>query len=230
LQNIALWFLLMALNFFLIILFFKLWGKTGLYVWTGFAIIVANIQVLKTVSLFGIVATLGNIVYGTTFLVTDILSEIYGKRDSRRAVWFGFATMISMTLLMQVSLLFVPDKSDFAQKALETIFKIMPRITVASLTAYLLSQNHDIWAFHFWRKKTEGRFLWLRNNLSTMVSQAIDSVVFCSIAFIGVFDWVVWFQILVTTYVFKWIVAVMDTPFLYWARYLHSKKKIGEVV
>ncbi len=224
-QNILLWFLLMFLNFSLIVIFFKLWGKTGLYVWSGFAIIVANIQVLKTVSLFGVVATLGNIVYGTTFLVTDILSEVYGKRDSKRAVWFGFATMVSMTLIMQVSLLFVPDKSDFVQEALVTIFKIMPRITVASLVAYLVSQHHDIWAFHFWKKKTKGKFLWLRNNLSTMVSQAIDSVVFCSIAFIGVFEWGVWFQILITTYIFKWIVAIMDTPFLYWARHLYSMGK-----
>ncbi len=215
----------MFLNFSLIVIFFKLWGKTGLYVWSGFAIIVANIQVLKTVSLFGVVATLGNIVYGTTFLVTDILSEVYGKRDSKRAVWFGFATMVSMTLIMQVSLLFVPDKSDFVQEALVTIFKIMPRITVASLVAYLVSQHHDIWAFHFWKKKTKGKFLWLRNNLSTMVSQAIDSVVFCSIAFIGVFEWGVWFQILITTYIFKWIVAIMDTPFLYWARHLYSMGK-----
>ncbi len=224
-QNILLWFLLMFLNFSLIVIFFKLWGKTGLYVWSGFAIIVANIQVLKTVSLFGVVATLGNIVYGTTFLVTDILSELYGKRDSKLAVWFGFATMVSMTLIMQVSLLFVPDKSDFVQEALVTIFKIMPRITVASLVAYLVSQHHDIWAFHFWKKKTKGKFLWLRNNLSTMVSQAIDSIVFCSIAFIGVFEWGVWFQILITTYIFKWLVAIMDTPFLYWARHLYSMGK-----
>ena len=213
----------MALNFLLIILAFRLWGKTGLYVWAGFAIVIANIQVLKTVQIFGLVATLGNIVYGTTFLTTDILSELYGKHDSRKAVWIGFFTMISMTILMQVSLLFIPDESDFAQQSLKTIFGVMPRIMAASLVAYLISQNHDIWAFHFWKRSTGGKYLWLRNNLSTMVSQLIDSGVFCTIAFTGLFSWPVFWQILLTTYLFKLIVAALDTPFVYWARALERR-------
>ncbi|MCD6122164.1 MAG: queuosine precursor transporter [Spirochaetales bacterium] len=224
--NISLWLLLMITDFLLIIGIYRIWGKTGLYVWAGFAIIIANIQVLKTIQLFGLVSTLGNIIYGTTFLTTDILSEIYGKKESRKAVWIGFYTMVSMTILMQISLLFIPDKSDFAQESLKTIFGIMPRIMVASLTAYLVSQNHDIWAFHFWKNSTANKYLWLRNNASTMVSQAIDTIIFCSIAFIGLFPWHTFFQIVITTYIFKWIVAASDTPFVYWARRLHSKGRV----
>ena len=98
------------------------------------------------------------------------------------------------------------------------IFGFMPRVVLASMAAYLVSQWHDVWAFNFWKKKTGGRFLWLRNNLSTLVSQLLDSVIFCVIAFVGVFESGVWVQILVTTYVFKVIVAVLDTPFIYLAR------------
>jgi uncharacterized integral membrane protein (TIGR00697 family) len=86
------------------------------------------------------------------------------------------------------------------------------------MVAYLVSQHHDVWAFLFWKNKTKGRFLWLRNNASTMVSQAIDSVIFCSIALWGLFDTNTWLQILVTTYFLKWLVAVIDTPFIYLAK------------
>lgn len=227
-QNISLWLILMAVNFLMIIGIYRIWGKTGLYIWAGFAIIMANIQVLKTIQIFGLVATLGNIVYGTTFLTTDILSEVYGKKEARKAVWIGFYTMISMTILMQISLLFIPDKSDFAQESLKIIFGIMPRIMIASLTAYLVSQNHDIWAFHFWKKNTSNRYLWLRNNLSTMASQAIDTLIFCSIAFIGLYPTDIFFQIVLTTYIFKWIVAACDTPFVYWARLMYKRGLTGE--
>ena len=92
------------------------------------------------------------------------------------------------------------------------------------VTPYLVSQHHDIFAFQFWKKKTAGRFLWLRNNASTMVSQAIDSILFCTIALWGLFDTTTWLQILATTYFLKWIVAAVDTPYIYLA------KKISKTV
>jgi len=202
---------------------YRLWGKKGLYIVIGASIIVANIQVVKTIQLFGLVATLGNVLYGSIFLSTDILSEVYGKRAARRGVWLGFCAMGLMIIWMQLGLKFIPDASDFAQESLQTIFGLMPRIAAGSLVAYLLSQHHDVFAFHYWKEKTKGRHLWLRNCASTAVSQAIDSVVFCSIALIGVFGWNVWFEILATTYLMKFLVLVIDTPFIYWAKRLSSK-------
>ncbi len=217
-SNEILWIILMLVNFSLITLAYKLFGKTGLYVWIGIAGVLANIQVIKTVELFGLVATLGNVIYGTSFLATDILSEIYGPKDAKRGVWIGFFFLVASMVIMQICLKFTPDSSDFAQSSLETIFGIFPRIVMASLTAYLISQFHDIWAYHLWKKIFPSRALiFVRNNLSTMVSQAIDSVVFCSIAFLGVFDMAVWWDILLTTYILKWIVAAVDTPFIYLA-------------
>ena len=197
---------------------YRLWGKKGLYIIIAASIIVANIQVVKTVQLFGLVATLGNVLYGSLFFATDVLSEVYGKKSARRGVWLGFCAMVLMTIWMQLALKFVPDASDFAQGSIETIFGLMPRIAAGSLIAYLLSQHHDVFAFHYWKGKTKGKYLWLRNCASTTVSQAIDSVVFCAIAFIGVFPWSVLVEILLTTYFLKFLVMLFDTPFIYWAK------------
>lgn len=228
--NILLWILLLVVNFGLILIAYRLFGKVGLYCWMAIAAILANIQVLKTVELFGMVATLGNIIYGTSFLATDILAENHSKKEARRGVWIGFFSLISTVIIMSICLWFVPHESDFAQESLATIFSIMPRIAIASLIAYWISNMHDIWAYNFWRKKFAGfQNIWLRNNLSTITSQLIDSIIFCSIAFIGVFEWNVFWQIFITTYVLKVIVAGLDTPFVYLAAKWKGKKDVENV-
>lgn len=236
-QNELLWFALLLTSFTGIIIAYRIFGRTGLYAWTAMAIVLANIQVMKTIKFFGLVTAMGNVVYGTTFLVTDILCENYGKRDAKKAVEVGFFVLIVFTLLMQICLAFIPDESDTLSPALEQIFGIMPRITVASLTAYLVSQFHDVWAFDFWKRRTRGRFLWLRNNASTMVSQLIDNAVFTWIAFVGfgifweqVFPWEVIAEIFVTSYIMKFIVAALDTPFVYLAKMIKGEADRAEVV
>jgi len=229
-QNEILWLAMLLANFFLIILAYKLFGKWGLIMWIPISVIVANIQVIQTVELFGLVATLGNIVYASSFLVTDILSENYGKKEAQKAVWIGFFSLISMTLLMNLALLFLPLEGDefagVAHEATSTIFSLMPRIAVASLAAYLLSQRHDVWAYHFWRKRfSKDNQIWLRNNLSTAVSQLIDSSVFVLIAFYGVFEISLLLEIFITTYLLKFVVAAADTPFIYWGKRIFKKGK-----
>lgn len=228
-NNELLWFAEIVANFLFIILAYKLFGKWGLIMWIPISVTLANIQVVQTIELFGFVATLGNVVYATSFLITDILSENYGKREANKAVWIGFFSLIAVTVLMNITLLFEPlQGDDFAKtthEATNTIFSLMPRLAFASLTAYLLSQHHDVWAFHFWKNKyPTNRQLWIRNNLSTMVSQAIDSAVFVLIAFYGVFETNVLFEVFLTTYVLKFIVAAADTPFVYWGKRIHRKK------
>ena len=218
--NNLLWVGSVLITLSLITLVYRFFGKSGLYAIIVALVISCNIEVVKTVEVFGLVSTLGNVLYAGIFFATDILSEVYGKQAARRGVWLGFIGMVLMTLWMQIALKFIPDASDFSQESLVTIFSLMPRIAAGSMVAYLVSQHHDVWAFLFWKNKTKGRFLWLRNNASTMVSQAIDSVIFCSIALWGLFDTNTWLQILVTTYFLKWIVAVIDTPFIYLAKRL----------
>jgi len=218
--NNLLWVGSVIITLSLITLVYRFFGKSGLYAIIVALVISCNIEVVKTVEVFGLVATLGNVLYAGIFFATDILSEVYGKQAARRGVWLGFIGMVFMTLCMQIALRFIPHASDFSQESLVTIFSLMPRIAAGSMVAYLVSQHHDVWAFLFWKKKTRGRFLWLRNNASTMVSQAIDSIIFCGIALWGLFDTNTWLQILVTTYFLKWIVAVIDTPFIYLAKRL----------
>jgi len=230
--NELLWVALMLITFIGIILAYRLFGKTGLYAWMAMAIIIANIQVMKTIQIFGLVTALGNIIYGTTFLVTDILCENYSKKEAQKAVWIGFFILVSTTVIMQLALKFIPHETDILSPALEQIFSLLPRIAIASLIAYIISQSHDVWAFIFWKKLFKGKHLWLRNNFSTMTSQLIDNVIFTWIAFVGlfglfgweqVFDWPIIFQIFIVSYVMKWIVAVFDTPFVYWSKVIKKK-------
>ena len=208
---------------------FALFGKHGLLALIVLSIVICNIQVAKTITLFGMVATLGNVMYAGIFWATDVLAEVYGKREAKRAVWLGFVSLLIASASMQIALLFKPDISDFIDPSLHVVFSLMPRIAVASLVAYLTSQLHDVWAFHFWKRRTGGKHLWVRNNLSTLASQAIDSAVFTLGAFWGVFESHVLLQIALTTYLLKVLVAVVDTPFIYAAAaYARRRAWVGE--
>jgi len=224
-MNVLLWLGFALVNFFLIVLVYKLFGKSGLFAWIAMGTILANIQVLKSVDfdlgVITIAATLGNIMYGTLFLVTDALGEKYGHKEAKKAVYIGFFSLVSMVIIMQISLLFEPNSFDFAQGALETIFGIVPRIALASLIAYSISQMLDVYLFKFLKERTKEKDLWIRNIGSTVVSQLIDSIIFVPIAFImisgipgGYPKEIVW-EIFWTTYLIKLFVAALDTPFVY---------------
>ncbi|KAB8138442.1 queuosine precursor transporter [Gracilibacillus oryzae] len=217
--NELLWILFAIVNFSILILMYRFFGRAGLFVWIGMATVIANIQVLKTVEMFGFIATLGNIMYGTVFLATDILNENHGRKDAKKAVWMGFSTLLVMTILMQVALRFTPHESDVMQPALEAIFEVIPNIALGSMLAYVVSQYIDVWIYAKLRKRLpDTKFLWLRNNGSTMISQLVDTFIFCSIAFYGLYSMDDWFEVFLTTYLIKFIVSVIDTPFIYLAK------------
>ncbi len=221
--NELLWLLFMGGCFAVTIAVLRLFGREGLLVLVSVLIILSNLQVMKLTTLFGFTVTLGNVLYGSIFFATDLLNEIYGKRAARRGVVLGFLAMILMTGVMQTALRFGVAADPWAaevQESMEVIFGFMPRLALASLVAYIISQSHDVWAFSFLRRLTRGRHLWLRNNLSTLVSQLMDSVIFCLIAFHGVLEGSVFMEVLVTTYLLKVIIAMLDTPFMYLGRRL----------
>ena len=190
-------------------------GKAGVWGAIGLCIVLANLFVTKQITLFGLAATGGNSLYGAIFLATDVLNEHMGKREARRAVWFGWVCALAFLVATQVFLLFAPSSFDFVHDAMRTLFSLSPRIVAASLVAYLVSQTHDVVAYHAWRVRTGGRKLWVRNLASTSVSQLIDSVIFTSIAFLGVFPLMVVVQVAISTYLLKLLVALLDTPFIY---------------
>ena len=203
-----------------VLLLYKLFGKNGLYAFAIFGTLLGNIAVCKCVDLFGLSTTAGNVLYASTFLVTDILSEKYGRKDATRAVWYSFSIMILWLVGSQLILAFTPNSSDYIHDSLQVVFSLVPRITIASLIGFVCSQNIDVFLYHtIWKKTGDSKArLWLRNNGSTLISQAIDTVIFTFIAFWGTYPTDVFFSILITTYLFKAIVALLDTPFIYWAR------------
>lgn len=207
------------LNMIFVLLMYKFFGRTGLFVWVGFATVLANIQVTKLIEIIGLTATLGNAVYGSIFLVTDILNEKYGKKEAKKAVWLGFTSLIMMTIMMQVVLQFQPAVDDFTQGSLETIFGLIPRIALGSITAYIISQYTDVMIFSFLRKlfPSDGAF-WIRNNGSTMISQLLDTLIFTSIAFLGEYPADIWLNVFISTYILKFLVSIIGTPFGYIAK------------
>ena len=213
--NVFLFFAWTIVVIFGVLAAFRFFGKVGVYGVLGIYIILANLFVVKQITLFGVAATGGNSLYGAMFLATDLISEYWGKKEAHKAVWFGWIAALTFLIATQVFLLFVPSSEDFADGPMRSLFALTPRIVAASLVAYLISQTHDVFAYHMWMKRTQGRHLWLRNNASTWVSQLIDSIVFSSIAFLGVFPLPVVLEIAVSTYFLKIIVAALDTPFIY---------------
>lgn len=222
--NFVLWVGLIVTAFSLIVISYRLFGLSGLYAFSALSIVVANIQVLKQIDIFGWAMTMGAVVYSASFLITDIISELYGERKAKAAVYMGFWSMLVFVLLSQFSLEFIPSARDWAHPHMAALFGILPRILLASIVGYLVSNLHDVKAFTYWKKKyPEPKHIWIRNNASTIVSQLIDTSLFVTIAFAGVFPLPVMLQIMATTYVFKVIIAIADTPFVYMAAYIHGK-------
>lgn len=213
---------------------YKLFGKTGLYCISAAATILANIEVLIMIKAFGAEQTLGNVLFAVTFLITDILSECEGKKAADKAVYTSFFASIFFLVLSQSWLHYVPSESDWASPAIRTIFSNTPRMIIASLAVYGISQLFDIWLYHkIWdmtSKKSGNRrsFLWLRNNGSTLVSQLINTFLFTLFAFYGTYGLSQIISIFISSYVIYIFTSLLDTPVVYLARRVSDKRKTAE--
>ena len=227
-MNELLLILSLPITYFMVLLCYRIFGKSGLFLWTVVATIAANIEVLIVVNAFGFEMTLGNILFASTFLVTDILSENHGKKEAQRAVYLGIATSVIFILISQSWLLYTPSESDFASPAIRTIFSNTPRLMFASLAAYAVCQLFDVWLYHKWWEFTEKKsqnkrkFLWLRNNGSTLVSQLVNTVLFNVLAFAGIYSAGTLVSIIVSCYLIFIITSLVDTPFIYLARKIND--------
>ncbi len=210
--------------FFMALAAYKLFGKSGLYCLSAVATVLANIEVLILIHAFGMDQTLGNVLFAVTFLITDILSECEGKRAANRAVWIGIFTSLFFLALSQSWLLYVPGEGDLVMPSIRSIFTNTPRMLLSSLTVYAVSQLFDVWLYHKWWAYTEKkcgdrkRFLWLRNNGSTLVSQLLNTFLFTLFAFYGTYDIKTLLSIFVSSYVIYIFTSLLDTPVLYLAR------------
>ena len=178
-------------------------------------LLVANIIAVKPLALDGWILPAGVIAYPFTFLVTDTISEIYGRKVATRVVWYGFGLSIAMVVLVYIAKVLPAASFWQGQDDYDTILGSVPRIVLGSMSAYIVSQHIDVVMFHLVRRITTGRHLWLRNNASTIVSQAIDTVLFISIAFAGSVPTAALWNMMATQYVVKVFIAALDTPLVY---------------
>lgn len=215
-----------------VIVAYRLFGKNGLFAFSAIATVLANIEVLILVDAFGMEQTLGNVMFASTYLVTDILSENESKKDASRAVYIGIFASVAMLIFTGMWQLYTPSESDFAMPAIRQIFSTTPRLVIASMLGYVVSQRFDVWLYHAWWDFTSKRFgdsrkfLWLRNNGSTLISQLINTVLFTSVAFWGMYDTRTFVEIMISSYVIYIFTSLLDTPIVYIARRMKEKGKI----
>ncbi len=181
--------------------------------WTPFGIYTFEISV-------------GIIPYPITFLVTDLISELYGKKRADAVVWAGFvASIFVMVVILIANAATQTSWSPVGSETFSKVFGLFAPAVFASMTAYLIAQFIDIRIFHFWKNLTKGKHLWLRNNGSTIVSQLVDtSVVLFLLCVTGAIDWIRFFPLLINGFLFKVIIALFDTPFFYLGVYLLKDK------
>ena len=220
-----LWFTTIAVDLTFAILLFRFFGRQGLYASIVISLLLANLQGPKLTEIFGLQTSMGVILYSSIYFATDLLSERYGKAEATRAVMIGFTVSVIIIVMISMSLFYLPatdpETASLAQSmhaATATLFSFTPRFVLGSLLAYLISQRFDVWMFHKIKSKTQGRHLWLRNNVSTICSQALDTIIYGIVVWWGVVDFQTAMQLALAKYFFKVLIAIIDTPFIYMAR------------
>lgn len=213
-----------------VLLAYRFFGKSGLFCMSAVATILANIEVSVLVVAFGVEQTLGNVLFASTFLITDILNECEGKKDANRAVLISTCASAFFLIISRSWLWYEPSGNDTVHSGMATVFTNTPRVITASLSVYAISQFFDVWLYNRWWRFTEKhfgskrKFLWFRNNASTMISQLVNTVLFTTFAFWGTYSTGTFISICTSTYVIYLILSLSDTPFIYLARRMNDKK------
>jgi hypothetical protein len=177
--------------------------------------------------------SVGIIPYPVTFLITDIISEIYGKKRANDVVFVGiFASIFSLLIVYIADAAPAIKASPLSNEMFTTVFGQTKIAVLASMIAYLFAQYIDIHVYHFWKKRTKGKMLWLRNNFSTITSQAIDTLsILTLLCFFNILKWELFIPLFISGFLFKLFIALLDTPLLYLGVYFFRKKfdlKINE--
>ena len=220
----------LVFTYAMVLLAYRFFGKTGLYCWTVMATVAANIEVLIVVNAFGLEQTLGNILFASTFLVTDILSETQGKKAASKAVKIGVFTSLIFVLISQSWLHYSPAATDWASPAIEAIFANTPRLIISSLAVYAIVQTFDVALYHaIWKLTTKlcgdkQRFLWLRNNVATLTAQLLNAFLYNFAAFGGMYDLDTLISISVASFAIFIVTSLADTPAVYVARKMKVKE------
>lgn len=218
-MNIYLGFINIIVTFSLVVLIEKLFKKEGLYVWLSIATILANLTVCKMIDVFSFTTSLGNVLFASTFLATDIMSEKYSKKDAFKGVYISIFSGITFIIITQLTLLFIPSSDDIVNESMKVLFNISIRTSIASMVMFFISNMFDIYLYNKLKEKFPNK-LWFRNNVSTIVCNCVENYFFNTLAFIGIFPIPVIISIATTTTIIEIIIALCDTPFLYLSKKL----------
>ncbi len=223
-MNIILGIISVFITFSLTVLAEKIFKKEGLYAWISIATIIANIIICKSIDLLSFKVNLGNVLFASSFLATDIMNEKYGKDDSKKAIILAVFSQIVFLLSTQIALLYTPNDIDIANDAMKTLFSINLRVSISSIIMYLVSNMFDVYLYEKIKKKVTDK-MWLRNNVSTIISNSLENYLFTALAFIGIFSFKEIIEIASTASILEIIIAAMDTPFLYLSKTLTKSQK-----
>ncbi len=218
-MNIVLGIISIIATFSIVVCMEKMFKKEGLYVWISIATITANILVCKSIDILGLTASLGNVMFASIFLATDILSEKYDVKDSRKAVMLAIASQIIFILATTLAVSYIPSETDLSNESMKTLFSINARVSISSIVMFGASNMLDIYLFEKIKKKFPKQ-LWLRNNVSTIISNCLENYFFVFFAFAGIYDYSTILSIATTTSILEIIIAICDTPFMYIAKKL----------
>ncbi|WP_147822155.1 queuosine precursor transporter [Salidesulfovibrio onnuriiensis] len=166
----------------------------------------------KIITVFGVAVPAGVLAYSVTFAVSDVVGELWGPERATDLVLAGFISLLGATLICWLAVVWPAAGFWYNQEAFSGVIGSTPRIVAASLLAYAVSQKHDVWLFHLLKRKTFGRALWLRNNVSTALSQLMDSAIFVTVAFWGILPVG---EIILGQWIVKLAIAALDTPVVY---------------
>ena len=219
-MNTVYLFLEIIICFSAVVLIGKLFGKNGLIAWVGIASILANIITAKTSNILGLDAAQGSVLFASIFLATDILCEKYGKKEAKTGVLVGLFSSIALIVATQIALLYSPVEYDYADAPMQVLFGLNLRITASSIVMYLIANLADIAVFDKLKQMTGGKWLWLRNNVATILCNCIENFGFIFLAFLGIYTAGQCFEIAIATSVIEIVAAVCDTPFAYLGRKL----------
>lgn len=212
------------LIFSALMLCYKLFGKTGAMAWVGMATILANVITAKNADIFGLSTAIGTVMFASTFLATDILTEYHSLNDAKKAVYVGLFSDVLLIASTQIALLYKPSAFDYADGAMQTLFALNMRISIASMAMYFISNFADVYLFEKLKERSGGKRLWLRNNVSTTLCNCLENFGFIGLAFAGIYDAKTILTIALSTSIVEAIVAVCDTPFIYIAGRIKAKE------
>ena len=219
-----LWVMTVFYDLLIVVGLFYFFGKNGLYVAVILGIVLGNLQGGKVSDLevFGYTFTvsMGAIMYSGIYFATDLMNEKYGRSSANEAVILGALANVVVMATLVLSTYYLPSEiaksSDAVHEAISTLAFYSPMFVIGSLTAYLISQTFDVWLFHKLKVVTKGKYLWLRNNVSTLSSQALDTFIYTFVwVLAGDLTFFVALSIAMTKYIFKIFIALLDTIFIY---------------